>query len=137
MADQQIRPYEWYVIFAENVRPPPWWQKPFLLFHPRQFGHVCLYKPVTEHHAFLIDPTHTYLKTELYELDITVHQTMLNISKDATVLHITMEPDDKVNATFLQPTCVSVVKYNMGFNSKATRPYSLYKDLLKRGASQL
>ena len=125
---------EWYIGFSENTQDPHWWQKPALLNSPPGFGHVCLYKPVTDSHLVFYDPAPCVLKSDMYELHQTVEETAKELSKQYTMLYFKHTPDEQVNLSFFVPSCVTMVKYMMGFNSKALTPYKLYKDLLKAGA---
>lgn len=101
---------------------------------PRGFGHIAIYKPVTEHHIICFDPERARMKTELRELVVPVKQRMAEMSNHFSILHYVAEADDKSNWTFCIPTCVSVSKYILGINSKAWTPYELYIDLIKNGA---
>lgn len=136
LIDETI-PNEWYVAFAKNTSPLHWWQNIALSNHSDHFRHVTLFKPVTQTHLIIIDPSPTRFKVELRELEVSVEQRMKNLSSCFPIVHLWHKPCQEINYTFYLPTCVTMVKYAMGFNSKAVTPYGFYRDLIKAGALDL
>lgn len=130
------RPKLWYVIF-NKAQYLPFWQRLFLRNHPEDMTHITLINPVTESHALVINPGPYSTDITLREFDEGVHKRLAEISCNSSIISIIHTPDKAKNVSYMIPTCVSVVKYVLGFNSNAVTPKGLYNDLLAKGGKRL
>lgn len=115
----------------------PWYQRLVLKFYPKDYGHVLLLNPVTDHHALLIQPINHSIHIELREFEHSVATEAARLAQQAHVYSFINKPDTSKHLSNLVPSCVSAVKLIMGVSCPAVTPKGLSKWLAHNGAQKL
>ena len=122
---------QWYVCFYGNGPRRRWWH--YVL--KRDFWHCMAigYSPELEVwmlYDWLYDRIDVMpLKTEQ------INGIIAGVSDIGAILKINKERDISPRPIFRLATCVTAVKHLVGFQGRSQTPYSLYKSLIKDGAT--
>jgi len=136
-ASFEPEPKLWHIVFTPGVSKLPWYQRLAMYGQPKQFGHIYLYSPITEHHAIVIEPTRSSININVSEYETTYGEVMMEVSKEHPTVEILLKPHGIRHITNYVPSCVSVAKIILGFPCSALTPLGLYRSLLRHGGTPL